>query len=127
MERKALLATQLQHAPVYDSSFMKKEQSNGNLCCIKSAKENVHQACRLALWIPEYSVLSSSGIKEAKECRTPGGFRNQHQPMDDKPLALPLAILSFPPPRGTSQLISQRDRFITCLETSASCLRPVDS
>lgn len=35
---------EFRHAPINDSSFMKEEQSNGNLCCIESVREKAGQA-----------------------------------------------------------------------------------
>ena len=58
----------IQHAPVNDSSFMKKEQSNGDLCRIKSAEGNAGQASGLLFGFLNVSYPSSSGIKEILEC-----------------------------------------------------------
>lgn len=44
----------LRYTPINDASFMKKEQPNGNLCCIEPAKENTCQVSgllSLASWI----------------------------------------------------------------------------
>lgn len=50
----SLMEVKLRHIPVNDSSFMKKEQSNGNLCRIESGKKkkNAGQGSGLLLWIP---------------------------------------------------------------------------
>lgn len=57
------------YTPINDSSFMKKEQPDGNLCCIEPATENVCQESGLfplASWILS---ASRSGIKMAQEGR----------------------------------------------------------
>ena len=67
----AWMVGELRHAPINDSFFMKKEQSNGNLCCIESARERARQASldSWTLCIPP-PTPRSSGVKEVKQCKT---------------------------------------------------------
>lgn len=55
-----LLQGGLQDTPVNDSSFVKKEQSDGDLGCIESAKESVLQ--RAGLWEKEPSGIISDMV-----------------------------------------------------------------
>lgn len=67
----ALLAAELPYAPVNDSSFMKKEQSNGNLCRIKSAKENAHQVSGLLCGFLNILYLPVWASVRQKKCKIP--------------------------------------------------------
>lgn len=59
------------HAPVNDSFFMKKEQANGNLCCVESARE---KACQVSSdpWTLCNPTPRSSRVKDVKTMQDPG-------------------------------------------------------
>lgn len=99
------------YAPVNDSSFMKKEQSNGNLCCIESAKENACQASGSLPWTPGDFEALSSGTEEVKERETwdTRDLRNQSYPTHVL-LTLHTSLHHFitPTPVGTIQPIKSR-------------------
>lgn len=84
---QTLLVAELPYTPINDASFMEEEQSNGNLCCIESAKENACQISDLLLWTLRHLVPSRSGIEEGKELKT---VRGHHCPTHGIPTPSPV-------------------------------------
>lgn len=109
----------LRYTPINDASFMKKEQPNGNLCCVEPAKENTCQVSgllSLASWI---LFTLRIGQRNGRRTEDPGRAELSTALHVSSTLCLQL-------PQGMTQPVKSMKQVYHLSPISASCLGQVD-